>query len=118
MEWFINNWYIFIAMIAIICVVVVYITKWYQSSSDNKLSNLKEWLRYAVFKAEKKLGSGTGQLKLRMVYDMAIQKFPWVAQVVSFDNFSDWVDDALNWMKKELEKNPKMVEYIEDPTRE
>ena len=78
---------------------------------DQKIKNLKEWLKWAVVEAEKALGSGTGQLKLRMVYDMAIKQFPWIAAVVSFERFSAWVDEALDWMREQLDENNKIKQY-------
>ena len=38
--------------------------------------NVKEWLLWAVTQAEQYLGSGTGALKLRYVYDLAVEAFP------------------------------------------
>ena len=67
--------------------------------------NAKKWLRWAVCQAEEALGSGTGQLKLHMVYDMFIEKFPALASVLPFGIFSKWVDLALEWMRDQLEKN-------------
>ena len=79
---------------------------------EQKIKNLKEWLKWAVVEAEKALGSGTGQLKLRMVYDMAAAKFPWVVKLVSFDLFSAWVDEALEWMRKQLSENKALNYYV------
>ena len=73
--------------------------------------NLKEWLRFAVAEAEKELGSGTGQLKLRMVYDKAIEKFPFISKI-PFSVFSGFVDQALDWMKDQLTNNKKIREYV------
>ena len=70
-----------------------------------------EWLIYAVTEAEKQLGSGTGQLKLRLVYDWFCEKFPVAAAIVPFTVFSAWVDAALDTMKKML-SNKNIAEYI------
>ena len=51
------------------------------------------------------LGSGTGQLKLRMVYDMFVQRFPWLARLISFEKFAGLVDEALVEMRNMLAKN-------------
>ena len=75
---------------------------------DKKIKNLKEWLKWAVVEAEKALGSGTGQLKLRFAYDLAIKQFPWVATLISFDTFSAWIDEALDWMRAQLDQNEKI----------
>lgn len=80
---------------------------------EKRISNIKEWLKYAVVEAEKALGSGTGQLKLRMVYDMAVKQFPWIVNLVPFETFSAWVDEALEWMNKQLEANKATQEYVE-----
>ena len=46
--------------------------------------NMKNWLLYAVAAAEKALGSGTGELKLRQVYDAFLIKFPIISKLMSF----------------------------------
>lgn len=73
----------------------------------------KEWLKYAVCYAEQELGSGTGQLKLHMVYDMFVDKFPALASVLPFTIFSKWVDLALEWMREQLDKNENIKVLIE-----
>jgi hypothetical protein len=78
-----------------------------------KIANVKEWLKWAVVEAEKALGSGTGQLKLRYVYDLAISQFPWIVSFISFEMFSGWVDEALEWMKGQLD-NSKINKYINE----
>ena len=80
---------------------------------EKKIANIKEWLKFAVIEAEKELGSGTGQLKLRMVYDMAVKQFPFIVQLISFDTFSKWVDEALDWMRNQLAENKAAQSYIE-----
>ena len=66
---------------------------------------VKEWLKWAVCYAEEQFGTGTGQLKLHLVYDMFVEKFPAFASIVPFTIFSKWVDLALIWMREQLEKN-------------
>ena len=81
--------------------------------TNEQLKKVKEWLLWAVAEAEKELGSGTGQLKLRYVYDMFIVKFPSLAKIISFETFSYMVDEVLDEFKKLLNKNDKMKKYIE-----
>lgn len=71
-----------------------------------------EWLKYAVAVAEKDLGSGTGQLKLREVYDMFIDKYPAFSAIVPFALFSYWVKLALKWFENQLENNENVKLYI------
>lgn len=89
------------------------IVKFFKKPKDQQIKDLKEWLLYAVIKAEKYLGSGTGELKLRYVYDLAISKFPFVSVFIPFEIFSKYVDEALEQMKDMLDKNENIKEYIE-----
>lgn len=73
---------------------------------------IKNWLVYACIQAEKALGSGTGKLKLRTVYDMFINQFPFMSVLISFDTFSKWVDIALVEMREMIEKNEHIKEVI------
>lgn len=106
----------YIKLIAVIIVVVLIaaaaIITFMNLPSEKRKENVKEWLKWAVITAEQALGSGTGQLKLRMVYGMAVEKFPWVASFISFEVFSSWVDEALEWMNKQLDNNKAVKEYI------
>ena len=78
----------------------------------NQRKNIKEWLLYAVIKAEKELGSKTGKIKLRQVYNGFINTFPIISKIISFDIFSAFVDNALEEMKRILETNETIKEYI------
>lgn len=112
MEWLINNWYLIVAAGAVVAAAVFAIKKFAGLPTEKQLENFKEWLKWAVTEAEKELGSGTGQLKLRMVYDMAVEKFPWIAKIVYFEEFSMWVDEALIWLKEQLESNKAIIERV------
>lgn len=79
---------------------------------EKKIANIKQWLKYAVVEAERILGGGTGQLKLRYVYDLAVKQFPWLVTLVTFEIFSGWVDEALEWMKEQLEQNKAIHGYV------
>lgn len=72
---------------------------------------VKNWLVYAVTLAESELGSGTGQLKLRSVYNMFVLRFPKLSMIITFERFSDLVDDALDIMREML-KNNKIADII------
>ena len=63
--------------------------------------------------AEKELGGGTGQIKLRYVYDMFVTKFPVVSNFVTFETFSYMVDEALIKMRHLLETNEKIEAYVD-----
>lgn len=76
------------------------------------LMGFKNWLVWAVSEAEKVLGSGTGQLKLRYVYDTAIMRFPIVAKIIPFKLFSRMVDAALDIMNEMITNNTSIAEAI------
>ena len=63
--------------------------------------------------AEKELGGKTGKLKLRMVYDMFLTKFSWLAKIISFEQFSKLVDDSLEIFKEMLKSNKAVKKIVE-----
>lgn len=113
MEFIINYWYIIVAVIAALVVAGVAIYRYFGLPSDAQLAKVREWLLWAVTEAEKELGGGTGKLKLRQVYDLFVTRFPWLAKVVSFELFSDMVDDALDEMREMLKNNKAVKELVE-----
>ena len=112
MEWLMNNWFMLVALVAVLAVCFMAAKKWLGKPTAEQIANIKEWLLLAVTEAEKQLGGGTGQLKLRFVYDLAVERFSWVS-VIPFYTFSGWVDEALNEMKKMLAVNEKVKQLIE-----
>lgn len=97
-----NTSYIVIA--AVVAVFLVGLTIY--------LMGFKNWLVWAVSEAEKALGSGTGQLKLRYVYDSAVVRFPIVAKFIPFSMFSKMVDAALDVMNDMITNNATIAEAI------
>ena len=97
-----NKEIIIVVVTILVLVLIATISIITAGSREERINCIKEWLKYAVVLAEKELGSGTGQLKLRKVYDMAVTKFPQIMLFISFDTFSKWVDEALEWMNKQL----------------
>lgn len=107
-----DNWYLIVALLSVVVVCVATVINWLKLPNDEKIEDCKKWLRYAVTEAEKHLKSGTGQLKLVTVYDMFISKYPGFQKFISFSRFSDWVDEALEWMDNQLKTNPKFKAYV------
>ncbi len=112
MDFFINNWYVMVAVTAILAGAGYSVYIFIKKSSTEQLKSLKEWMLWAVTKAEKELGSGTGKLKLRYVYDMFITKFPWLRNTISFEIVSMMVDDALEEMRIMLERNKAVKDFV------
>lgn len=112
MEFIVNYWYIIIAAIAILAIAGYMIYVFVHKPTDEQLAKVKEWLLYAVTEAEKELGSGTGQIKLRYVYDMFIAKFSWLSKVISFESFSLLTDEALDKFRDLLDSNANLQAYV------
>ena len=111
MNWIVDNWYLIVAFTAVGFVGGVGVKKWLDRPTSEQINNLKEWLLYAVTEAESALGEKTGQLKLRMVYDMAVSKFEWLS-FISFDTFSEWVDEALDHMRNMISSNERIKAIV------
>lgn len=82
-------------------------------SKDKQLQIVQEWLLLAVIEAEKALGNGTGQIKLRYVYDLFITRFKFLSMFITFERFSLLVDQALLTMKDMIQNNKQVKNYIE-----
>lgn len=112
MKFITENWFVIVAILACAAAGGYTVYAFVKMPSDKQLNKVREWLLYAVTTAEKELGGGTGQIKLRYVYDMFVVRFAWLAKVVSFEMFSMMVDEALEKMKTMLESNKAMQELV------
>jgi hypothetical protein len=112
MNWIIENWYILIGLIALLMSIGLITYKFAGLPTKEQVKKIKALLLYWVTLAEKELGSGTGQIKLRYVYDLFTEKFNVAARLVSFELFSIWVDEALEQMRTMLVNNEKVHELI------
>ena len=84
MKILIDYWYVIFAILALLAIAAVAVGRFY----------------------------GTGKLKLRQVYDAFLTKFPWLAPVITFEQFSGLVDDALEEMRKLLEDNKAVQQLV------
>lgn len=113
MKYIVENWFVIVGLIAVLAAGGYAVYVFVKMPSDKQLNKVKEWLLYAVTKAEKKLGAGTGKLKLRYVYDMFVTRFERIAKVITFDTFSIMVDEALDEMRTMLEQNEAALKFVE-----
>lgn len=113
MKFIADNWYIILIGVAALAVVAYLIYRFVKLPRPSQIAKLKEWLLFAVAEAEKELGGGTGQLKLRYVYDMFVSKFPYLVKFVSFEMFSGLVDEVLEKFRKMLETNVAVKTYVD-----
>ena len=84
----------------------------YKLGKEKQIEMLKQWLILAVVQAEKELGEKTGQIKLRYVYDMFIKRFKFLSKIITFEQFSSLVDEALEAMRHLIETNQSIAAYI------
>ena len=112
MEFLIENWYIIVAGIAAVIAAALTAKHYWGMPTAQQIVAIKEWLLWAVTEAEAELGNGTGQLKLRLVYDMFLNTFPWAAKVISFELFAKMVDEALDKMREMLKTNPAVAALV------
>ena len=112
LKYIVENWALIVAALSIVVCAVIAVLNFFQKPTEEQILTVREWLLYAVTVAERELGSGTGKLKLRYVYDMFASKFPYLVKFISFDKFSDMVDSALEEMKTILSQNKKIQEYV------
>ena len=98
-------------VIYIIAAIVVVLLSLY-------LMGFRNWLVYAVTEAEAALGSKTGQLKLRLAYDMALDRYPVLAKFMPYTVFNWFVGSALKTMREMLEKNQSIAEVVQGKIEE
>lgn len=112
MNFIIENWFIVAVLLSVVVLLIYFLVKFLKKPTKEQVENLRHWLLIAVTEAERELGEKTGQLKLRLVYDWALDKFPWLV-FISFDKFANWVDEALDKLEDLLDKNEAVKTYVE-----
>ena len=117
-EVLVNYWWMILILVAIVSVATVAIIRFVKKPNGEQLLKVREWLLYAVSIAEDELGSGTGKLKLRMVYDMFLTKFPFLAKTIPFAVFSYLVDEALDEFKEMVAGDDFTLSYDEEDNEE
>lgn len=101
-----------IGIIGLVAVVGLCIYDFVKLGKEKQLKMAKEWLLLAVIEAEKQLGEGTGAVKLRLVYDMFTNKFKFLSILLSFEQFSEMVDEVLHKMRLMLASNEQLKSYV------
>lgn len=81
--------------------------------SEKRKSMIYSWLLQAVVEAEKIFKSKSGSLKFSYVYDAYLQRFPLISRFLPKAIFMELVNEALVEMRKLLEHNKSVKDYIE-----
>lgn len=113
MEFFAQNWFLMVASLAVTLMCIWIMVDFTRQPKEEQLEKVREWLLYACTMAEAELGSGSGQLKLRLCYDWFLERFPALAKVISFASFSVMVDGALDKMREMLATNSAIRSIVE-----
>lgn len=111
-DFIISNGVTIFSLLAVVVFLFAMGIKFAQLSRERQIEKVKEWLKWAVALAEQTYGSKTGQLKLAYVYNLFIERFPWLSKVFSFEQFSKLVDDALTWLNNQLSNNVTFASKI------
>ena len=112
-EWIIANMGSIIVIFCLLCAAGMAIYKFIMLGKEQQIKKIKEWLLFAVVQAEKELGNNTGQLKLRMVYGQFIDKFKIMSLILTFEEFSEMVDETLESMREMLTNNQAIKKLVE-----
>lgn len=107
-----DNIIMIISIIVVLCAIAYCIYEFYNLGKEKQIKMLKEWLILACIEAEKALGSKTGKIKLRFVYDLFLDKFKFLSMLITFEQFSRLVDDALVIMREAISNNKQIDNYI------
>ena len=114
MEWLINHIDAIIVAAVLIAGGCIYIFKFSSLSREERYKQIKAWLLQAVLFAEKEFGGKTGKLKLSYVYDLFCKTFPWLARIIPFSMFSEFVDQVLEEARELLENNKAIAAFVEE----
>lgn len=106
-----------LSFILLLLTVIVFISNFATLPKSEKLQQIQGWLLSAVTLTEKEFGSGTGKIKLSSVYDKFVERFPWFAKTVTFEEFSNYVDISLVEMRRLLATNKKIADIVENTER-
>ena len=98
---------------AVVVVALTSVIGFLNLAKEKRIKKIKEWLLYACTLAEKELGSGTGQVKLRYVYDLFIDKFKFMSMIITFEQFSNLVDNSLDTLREMLKNNKEIKKLVE-----
>ena len=114
MMWIVENWILLLCAVIVATWTYLSVNDFLKKPNETQISKIREWLIWACIEAERSLKSGTGQLKLREVWNLfcAVPAFTWVAKVITFETFSDWVTVALHDVKQMIITNDNLAQYI------
>lgn len=124
MQWLMDNWTLLASLIAAVALAGIKVKNYLAMTAEEQEKAKKEardrlvravsdWLLNAVIEAERDLGSGTGKLKIRAVYERALKVFgPELAQIITLEQLDELAQKPLEEMRKLLESNCNVSRYV------
>lgn len=106
MDWIVNNWGLLLIFLTVIVGLIDLVR--------NDKEKAAKWLLFACLEAEREFGSKTGVMKLRSVYEKFLAVFPILSKFISFQEFSDMVDKALEEMEHYINTNVQIFKYVKE----
>ena len=97
-KFMVENWYLLIGGVGVAAAAGFMLYRFFKLPTKEQIAKIKEWLLYAVTEAEKELGGGTGQLKLRLVRSRGLGDV--------------YKRQALEQMREMLEQNQSVQKYV------
>lgn len=114
MEWIYKNRLLLVGVILVTLILFIMAVSFFSASKEKQQQKIKEWLIWACIEAEKLLQSGTGQLKLREVWNqfLEVPAFGLIAKLITFEHFEELVTDTLMIVKLMLISNSSLAVYV------
>ena len=112
---FIQNYW---GIVPLVVLFMLCVKRLIDMPTEEQIDQVMKWLLWAMAQAEMKLGSGTHRLKLSMVYDMFVERFPWLAKTISFARFTKMVDKGLEELNNMIFTNEKVKDIVSGQNRE
>ena len=114
LEFITDNWYLLVTLICAVILMVSKIIQFLDLPTHKKEEEVKRRLLILCTEAEIALGGETGRLKLSQVYDEFCESYPYLKKWISFETFSEWVDEVLPAMREILESKVNDQDTIEE----
>lgn len=111
-EFFYSNLDVLIVLVVGVISLTILLTGFLLLPSTDRISKIKQWMKYAVMDAENDWHEGTGELKLGTVYAAFLLRFPIVAKLVPYSVFKILVDKALDQMVEIFDANPAIESAV------
>lgn len=104
-NWILENWDALCAIGAIALGIAIKLKNLWTG-------NVKEWLINICLELEKEFGEKTGLIKKSNAYAIFVEQYPIISKLISAKTFDKILNEALEIIDEELDKNEKVKEYL------